>query len=399
MRTQVADHRRRAGRPAALPPARPRGHRVGRRRDPVARSTSRRGSGPASSSSRPSTCSTRSAWASGCTAEGDRAPRHLPAVAAASGTTSTSSTWSAARSGSTARPRCRRTWSRPATPRASEVLYEVADTALHDLDDRPPVRHLHRRGRRRSSGWTPTSSSAATARSGPAARRRARDRATHAGSGSTRTPGSASSPTSPPSTDELIYAWHPDGFALHSMRSATVSPALPAGRPTTPTSRDWSDDRIWDGAGRPGSAHGQDGWTLRAGPDHRQERAADAQLRADADAARPAVPGRRRRAHRAADRREGAQPRRRRRRPARAGAGRAGCARTTPRSPTPTPTTALRRVWRCTHFSWWMTTMLHTSGDPFDAAAPALPAALGRPQRRPAPTGLAENYAGLPIGF
>lgn len=26
-----------------------------------------------------------------------------------------------------------------------------------------------------------------------------------------------------PSTDELIYAWHPDGFALHSMRSDTVS--------------------------------------------------------------------------------------------------------------------------------------------------------------------------------
>src|SRR6185369_8652410 len=29
--------------------------------------------------------------------------------------------------------------------------------------------------------------------------------------------------------------------------------------------------------------------------------------------------------------------------------------------------TALRRVWRSTHFSWWMTTMLHASGDPFDA--------------------------------
>ena len=43
--------------------------------------------------------------------------------------------------------------------------------------------------------------------------------------------------------------------------------------------------------------------------------------------------------------------------------------------------TALRRVWRCTHFSWWMTTMLHTSGDPFDAAAPALPAALGHLER------------------
>ncbi|MCZ4238127.1 FAD-dependent monooxygenase, partial [Staphylococcus equorum] len=26
-----------------------------------------------------------------------------------------------------------------------------------------------------------------------------------------------------PSTDELIYAWHPDGFAMHSMRSPKVS--------------------------------------------------------------------------------------------------------------------------------------------------------------------------------
>ena len=25
--------------------------------------------------------------------------------------------------------------------------------------------------------------------------------------------------------------------------------------------------------------------------------------------------------------------------------------------------TALRRVWRCTHFSWWMTQMLHRSPD------------------------------------
>jgi p-hydroxybenzoate 3-monooxygenase len=27
---------------------------------------------------------------------------------------------------------------------------------------------------------------------------------------------------------------------------------------------------------------------------------------------------------------------------------------------------ALRRVRRCTHFSWWMTTILHTQGDGFD---------------------------------
>ena len=32
----------------------------------------------------------------------------------------------------------------------------------------------------------------------------------------------------------------------------------------------------------------------------------------------------------------------------------------TPGGPTPTPTTCLDRVWRRTHFSWWMTTMLHT---------------------------------------
>ena len=26
---------------------------------------------------------------------------------------------------------------------------------------------------------------------------------------------------------------------------------------------------------------------------------------------------------------------------------------------------ALRRVWRAEHFSWWMTSMLHQTGDPF----------------------------------
>jgi p-hydroxybenzoate 3-monooxygenase len=49
----------------------------------------------------------------------------------------------------------------------------------------------------------------------------------------------------PPSTDELIYAWHPRGFALHSMRSPTVS------RLYLQVANDedvdaWSDERIWD---------------------------------------------------------------------------------------------------------------------------------------------------------
>ena len=42
---------------------------------------------------------------------------------------------------------------------------------------------------------------------------------------------------------------------------------------------------------------------------------------------------------------------------------------------------ALRRVWRCTHFSWWMTTMLHRSGDDVRRAAAAVAAAVGHLQR------------------
>ena len=67
-----------------------------------------------------------------------------------------------------------------------------------------------------------------------------------------------------PSTDELIYAWHPDGFAMHSMRSSTVS-RLYLQVPNGTDVADWSDDRIWDSlATRLG--HGQDGWQLNPGP-------------------------------------------------------------------------------------------------------------------------------------
>ena len=67
-----------------------------------------------------------------------------------------------------------------------------------------------------------------------------------------------------PSTDELIYAWHPEGFALHSMRSDEVSRfylQVPNGTPI----EEWPDDRIWEAlATRLG--HGQDGWSLETGP-------------------------------------------------------------------------------------------------------------------------------------
>ena len=59
--------------------------------------------------------------------------------------------------------------------------------------------------------------------------------------------------------------------------------------------------------------------------------------------------------------------------------------------------TALRRVWRATHFSWWMTAMLHPEpeADPFSVE-------LARAQlqyvasSRAMATSLAENYTGMP---
>ena len=49
----------------------------------------------------------------------------------------------------------------------------------------------------------------------------------------------------PPSTDELIYAAHARGFALHSMRGPSVS-RLYLQVPNDERLDDWGDDRIWD---------------------------------------------------------------------------------------------------------------------------------------------------------
>jgi p-hydroxybenzoate 3-monooxygenase len=59
---------------------------------------------------------------------------------------------------------------------------------------------------------------------------------------------------------------------------------------------------------------------------------------------------------------------------------------------------ALRRVWRCTHFSWWMTMMLHRHGDPFDAQL-QLAQLRWVVSSTAGAQGLAENYAGLPLGY
>lgn len=65
-----------------------------------------------------------------------------------------------------------------------------------------------------------------------------------------------------PSTDELIYALHEDGFAMHSMRSPHVSRLYLQVDPAEKIEA-WSDERIWEALQ---VRLGVDGWTLTEGP-------------------------------------------------------------------------------------------------------------------------------------
>lgn len=198
-----------------------------------------------------------------------------------------------------------------------------------------------------------------------------------------------------PSTDELIYAWHPDGFAMHSMRSATVS-RLYLQVPNGTDVAQWSDDRVWEElATRLG--HDVDGWQLKSGPitdksvlpmrSYVQTPMRHGRLFLAGDAAHIVPPTGAKGLNLAAADVGVLAPALvsllRRKDAALADAY---------------SDTALRRVWRCTHFSWWMTTMLHTGADPFDAKLQQSQLNwIGSSQAGAA--GLAENYAGLPIGF
>ncbi|MBM2623838.1 4-hydroxybenzoate 3-monooxygenase [Actinoplanes sp. LDG1-06] len=198
-----------------------------------------------------------------------------------------------------------------------------------------------------------------------------------------------------PSTDELIYAWHPNGFALHSMRSETVS-RLYLQVPNGTDTADWPDDRIWaELATRLG--HGQDGWKLTPGP------VTDKSVLPMRSYVQ--TPMRRGRLFLAGDAAHIVPP---------TGAKGLNLAiadvallsealiallvRGDTGPADRYSDDALRRVWRCTHFSWWMTTMLHTGGDPFDAQL-QLSQLRWVTTSEAGATGLAENYAGLPIGF
>ena len=197
----------------------------------------------------------------------------------------------------------------------------------------------------------------------------------------------------PPSTDELIYARHQRGFALHSMRSPAVSRLYLQVAPDEDLER-WSDDRIWDELA---ARFATDGWQLESGP----------LLEKSITPMRSfvAAPMRYRSLYLAGDAAHIVPP---------TGAkglnlavadvivlAAALTAQLRERSSTGVDEYSQRclsRVWRAQHFSWWMTQMLHV--DPHDDAYGH---ALARSQLRyvtsstAAAASLAENYVGLPL--
>ena len=194
----------------------------------------------------------------------------------------------------------------------------------------------------------------------------------------------------PPSTDELIYSRHQDGFALHTMRTPQVS-RLYLQVPSDEDIERWPDDRIWAEL-----RHRLvlPGWELKDGPITEK---AILPMRSFV-----ASPMRYRRLFLAGDAAHIVPP---------TGAKGLNLAMADVtvlaraltsllRDGDPGPADAysdasLRRVWRATHFSWWMTSMLHVEPGP-DPFGPELQLSQLRyvTSSRAAATTLAENYTG-----
>jgi len=196
--------------------------------------------------------------------------------------------------------------------------------------------------------------------------------------------------TVPPSTDELIYARHENGFALHSMRTPQVS-RLYLQVPADEEIARWPDDRIWAELRR---RLGPPGWELKEGPITEK---AITPMRSFV-----ASPMRYRRLFLAGDAAHIVPP---------TGAKGLNLAIADVTALAAALTSLLRdgqaeradaysdrcltRVWRATHFSWWMTSMLHVdpSADRFGAEL-ALAQLRYVISSRAAATTLAENYTG-----
>ncbi len=196
----------------------------------------------------------------------------------------------------------------------------------------------------------------------------------------------------PPSTDELIYAHHPAGFALHSLRSPTVSRLYLQVSPDEDLA-DWPDQRIWDELSL---RFALPGWELKPGPVLDK---AIIPMRSFVSA-----PMRYGRLFLAGDAAHIVPP---------AGAkglnlaladvaqladALDGIVHGRPQKADAYSHSRLDRVWRSTHFSWWMTTMLHqTPGADEMEAQLQLSQLRYVTSSRAAATALAENYTGLPL--
>jgi p-hydroxybenzoate 3-monooxygenase len=194
-----------------------------------------------------------------------------------------------------------------------------------------------------------------------------------------------------PSLDELIYAHHERGFALHSMRTPTVTRLYVQCAPDDPLDA-WPDDRVWSELRA--RLETSDGWTLQDGPvleksitTMRSSVIEPMQwgcLFLAGDAAHVVPPTGAKGMNLAiADVRV-------------LGDALARWYRSGDRSALDRySVTCLRRVWRAEHFSWWMTSMLHRAPTD-DAFQLKLQLAQLRYviSSRAAATSLAENYVG-----
>jgi p-hydroxybenzoate 3-monooxygenase len=196
-----------------------------------------------------------------------------------------------------------------------------------------------------------------------------------------------------PSVEEVTYAYHERGFALHSLRSPQISRLYLQCRPDEPL-ENWPDERIWQELRtRLGT---DDGWTLQSGPviekgitTMRSFVAEPMQygrlfLAGDAAHIVPAT-GAKGLNLAVADVRILSE--------ALVSWYRAGDTALLDGY----SAACLPRVWRAQHFSWWMTSMLHRVEDDTDGFQQKLQLSQLRYvcTSKAAATSLAENYVGL----
>lgn len=196
----------------------------------------------------------------------------------------------------------------------------------------------------------------------------------------------------PPSLDEVIYSYNRRGFALHSMRGPKITRLYLQCAPDESVDN-WSDDQIWSELKGRLATH--DGWALQDGPILERsvttmrsavmEPMQYGQLFLAGDAAHVVPPtGAKGMNLAVADVRV-------------LGDALAEWYRTGDRRAlNEYSSTCLRRVWRAEHFSWFMTSMLHTFPDS-DAFQHRLQLSHLRYvcSSTAAATSLAENYVGL----